>query len=199
VASHGGKDRSPMGYRAAARLERTLTANGVDHDIKVYPGASHYSSTTPADQRPLLVGERDPADRGRDPTVAAAGVLTYPATRPPPRSSRTQLRYQVDNQLPDPPVQLAGAEGGQRGQGDPVGDTWLSRRSVSSWGSSPATCSAGWAGGSGSHSRPSTISPGPGRPPSVAATATPHHAVPCLRRSLAANRQTPHAVAATFG
>jgi carboxymethylenebutenolidase len=41
VASHGGKDRSPMGHRAAARLEQTLTANGVDHDIKVYPGASH--------------------------------------------------------------------------------------------------------------------------------------------------------------
>ncbi len=41
VASYGGKDRSPMGYRAADRLERALTANGVDHDIKVYPDAGH--------------------------------------------------------------------------------------------------------------------------------------------------------------
>jgi carboxymethylenebutenolidase len=41
VGSYGGKDRSPMGYRAAARLERALTGTGVDHDIKVYPDASH--------------------------------------------------------------------------------------------------------------------------------------------------------------
>jgi carboxymethylenebutenolidase len=46
VASYGGKDRSPMGYRAGARLERTLTAIGVDHDIQVYPEAGHGSSTT---------------------------------------------------------------------------------------------------------------------------------------------------------
>jgi hypothetical protein len=30
-----------MGYRAAGRLERALTVNRVDHDIKVYPEASH--------------------------------------------------------------------------------------------------------------------------------------------------------------
>jgi carboxymethylenebutenolidase len=30
-----------MGYKAAVRLERALTANGVPHDIKVYPEASH--------------------------------------------------------------------------------------------------------------------------------------------------------------
>ncbi len=41
VASYGGRDRSPLGYRAAARLERALTALGVDHDIKVYPEAAH--------------------------------------------------------------------------------------------------------------------------------------------------------------
>jgi carboxymethylenebutenolidase len=41
VASYDGKDRSPTGYRAADRLERALTANGVDHDIKVYPDAGH--------------------------------------------------------------------------------------------------------------------------------------------------------------
>lgn len=26
----------PMGYRAGARLERTLTTIGIDHDVKVY-------------------------------------------------------------------------------------------------------------------------------------------------------------------
>jgi carboxymethylenebutenolidase len=41
VGSYGGKDRSPMGHSAAARLERALTTLGVDHDIKVYPDASH--------------------------------------------------------------------------------------------------------------------------------------------------------------
>jgi carboxymethylenebutenolidase len=57
VASYGGKDRSPMGYRAAARLERVLTANGVDHDIKVYPEASHgfLNDHPPEDMTPLLV------------------------------------------------------------------------------------------------------------------------------------------------
>jgi carboxymethylenebutenolidase len=46
VASYGGKDRSPLSYWAAGRLERALVANGVEHDIKVYPEASHGSSTT---------------------------------------------------------------------------------------------------------------------------------------------------------
>ena len=57
VASYGGRDRSPMGYRAAARLERVLTANGVDHDIKVYPDASHgfLNDHPPADRTPLLM------------------------------------------------------------------------------------------------------------------------------------------------
>ena len=46
-----------MGYRAAARLERILTVAGVDHDIKVYPEASHgfLNDHPPADQTPLLV------------------------------------------------------------------------------------------------------------------------------------------------
>jgi carboxymethylenebutenolidase len=57
VASYGGKDRSPMGYKAAARLERALTANGVDHDIKVYPDASHgfLNDHPPADRTALLM------------------------------------------------------------------------------------------------------------------------------------------------
>jgi carboxymethylenebutenolidase len=56
VGSYGGKDRSPMGASAAARLETALTALGVDHDIKVYPGAGHgfINDHDPADQTLLL-------------------------------------------------------------------------------------------------------------------------------------------------
>ena len=57
VGSYGGKDRSPMGASAAARLERALTVIGVDHDIKVYPDAGHgfLNDHPPADQTTLLV------------------------------------------------------------------------------------------------------------------------------------------------
>jgi carboxymethylenebutenolidase len=46
-----------MGYRAAARLEWALTATEVDHDIKVYPDASHgfLNDHPPADRTPLLL------------------------------------------------------------------------------------------------------------------------------------------------
>ena len=45
-----------MGASAAARLERALTALGVDHDIKVYPDAGHgfINDHDPADMTPLL-------------------------------------------------------------------------------------------------------------------------------------------------
>ena len=39
VGSYGGKDRTLRG--AADRLERALTAVGVDHDVKEYPEAGH--------------------------------------------------------------------------------------------------------------------------------------------------------------
>jgi carboxymethylenebutenolidase len=39
VASYGAEDRALR--RAAPRLERALSAVGVDHDVKVYPGAGH--------------------------------------------------------------------------------------------------------------------------------------------------------------
>lgn len=39
VASYGGADRTLPG--AAAKLERALTAYGVEHDVKEYPGAGH--------------------------------------------------------------------------------------------------------------------------------------------------------------
>jgi carboxymethylenebutenolidase len=57
IGSYGGKDRSPMGARAAPRLERALTALGVDHDIKVYPQAAHgfINHHDPANQTLLLI------------------------------------------------------------------------------------------------------------------------------------------------
>jgi carboxymethylenebutenolidase len=39
VASYGAKDRGFKG--AAAKLERALTAQGVEHDVKEYPNAGH--------------------------------------------------------------------------------------------------------------------------------------------------------------
>ncbi|TMR88975.1 dienelactone hydrolase family protein [Nonomuraea basaltis] len=57
VGSFGGKDRSPLGRSAAARLEQVLTGLGVDHDVKVYPQAGHgfMNDHDPADMTPLLV------------------------------------------------------------------------------------------------------------------------------------------------
>jgi carboxymethylenebutenolidase len=57
AGSYGGKDRSPMGASAAARLERALTALGVQHDIKVYPEAGHgfINDHDATDMTPLLV------------------------------------------------------------------------------------------------------------------------------------------------
>lgn len=39
VASYGARD--PTLRRAPAQLERILSAHGIDHDVKVYPGAGH--------------------------------------------------------------------------------------------------------------------------------------------------------------
>jgi carboxymethylenebutenolidase len=39
VASYGGRDRQLGG--SAARLEEALSARGIDHDVKEYPGAGH--------------------------------------------------------------------------------------------------------------------------------------------------------------
>lgn len=56
VGSYGGADGTPMGHRAAERLERALTELGVDHDVKVYPGVHHgfMNDHDPADRTPLL-------------------------------------------------------------------------------------------------------------------------------------------------
>ena len=57
VGSYGGRDGSPMGWRAAQRLERPLTALGVTHDVEIYPEAGHgfINHHDPADLTPLLV------------------------------------------------------------------------------------------------------------------------------------------------
>lgn len=56
VASYGAKDRQLPG--AAAKLERALTAYGIPHDVKEYPGAGHAfmndASPLPAVFDPLL-------------------------------------------------------------------------------------------------------------------------------------------------
>jgi carboxymethylenebutenolidase len=56
VASSGRRDSSPMGWRAAERLDRALTTLGVDHDVKIYPDAGHgfINNHDPADMTPLL-------------------------------------------------------------------------------------------------------------------------------------------------
>jgi carboxymethylenebutenolidase len=57
VASYGGKDRSPMGRRAAGQLEQALSVNGVEHDVKVYPEAGHgfLNNHPPSDMTALTV------------------------------------------------------------------------------------------------------------------------------------------------
>lgn len=57
VGSYGGQDGSPLGRRAAVRLEQALTALGVPHDVKLYPDAGHgfMNDHDPADQTFLLV------------------------------------------------------------------------------------------------------------------------------------------------
>ena len=55
VASYGGRDRSLRG--AAARLEKALTALGVEHDVKEYPQAGHEflnDHEAAGDKAPLL-------------------------------------------------------------------------------------------------------------------------------------------------
>lgn len=46
VGSFSGTDRSPMGRSATHRLQRALTAVGVEHDVKVFPTPAMGSSTT---------------------------------------------------------------------------------------------------------------------------------------------------------
>ena len=62
VGSYGGKDRSLRG--TAGRLDRALTAAGVEHDVKEYPGGPHVPQRlqSSGDKPPLLavVGKLTP-------------------------------------------------------------------------------------------------------------------------------------------
>ena len=55
VGSYGAKDRANRG--TGERLDRTLTAVGVDHDIKTYPDAGHsFLNDHDPDDVPALIG-----------------------------------------------------------------------------------------------------------------------------------------------
>jgi carboxymethylenebutenolidase len=73
VGSYGGKDRSPMGASAGERLERALTALGVEHDIKTYPGVGHgfMNDHDPEDQTLMLVFLAKISGTHYDPTATA--------------------------------------------------------------------------------------------------------------------------------
>jgi carboxymethylenebutenolidase len=91
VGSYGGKDRSPMGASAGARLEQALTELGVEHDIKVYPGAGHgfINDHDPADMTLLLTvlnrisGTRYHAPSASDAHRRIAGFFRRHLTHPP--------------------------------------------------------------------------------------------------------------------
>lgn len=56
VGSYGGRDRTPMGRRAGAKLDKALDALGIDHDVTIHPGAGHgfLNDHDPADLSPTL-------------------------------------------------------------------------------------------------------------------------------------------------
>lgn len=51
MRAYGKADRTPLAARAGRRLDETLDRLGVDHEIIVYPGASHD-----------FMNDHDPAD-----------------------------------------------------------------------------------------------------------------------------------------
>lgn len=87
VASYGGRDRSPMGARAAPRLDAALTRLGVEHEVTVYPEAGHgfLNDHDPADLtiglRLLSARESPPPDRDVLRPVPARTVPSSPGRR----------------------------------------------------------------------------------------------------------------------
>ena len=74
VASYGGKDRTLPG--AADRLERALTAAGVEHDVKEYPEAGHgflNDHDRAGDKIPLVHRRRQALAGGRLPRDLGGG------------------------------------------------------------------------------------------------------------------------------
>jgi carboxymethylenebutenolidase len=63
VASYGGRDL--MGTDLPQRIDAALTAQGVPHDVKVYPEAGHsFMSPKPAAVKPLVALARLQYDKG---------------------------------------------------------------------------------------------------------------------------------------
>jgi carboxymethylenebutenolidase len=63
VASYGGRDL--MGTDLPRRIDAALTAQGVPHDVKVYPEAGHsFMSPKPAAVKPLVALARLQYDKG---------------------------------------------------------------------------------------------------------------------------------------
>lgn len=89
VGSFGGKDPTSSGRRGAYRLGRTLTALGVEHDVKVYPGASHG-----------FMNDHDPADMtGLLTVLSKISGVTY--DEPAAQDARRRIVAFFDRQLKD--------------------------------------------------------------------------------------------------
>ena len=75
IGSYGGRDRALRG--AAGRLEQALSAVGVDHDVKEYPGAGHgflNDHEGAGDEWPLLFRLLSKLTKSRPPTDKQAPV-----------------------------------------------------------------------------------------------------------------------------
>lgn len=83
MGSYGVRDRSPLGRRAAVRLDDALTTLGVEHDVKIYPEAGHgfMNDHDRTDQTLLLLflarisGTRYHEDAARDARQRIASFL----------------------------------------------------------------------------------------------------------------------------
>ena len=111
VGSYGGKDRSLRG--AADRLDRALTAVGVEHDVKEYPEAGHCLS-----QRPRRSRRQDAAPvlrlgAGLRNTLARIGLprgICARCTPAHPRVLRSALEAVEGRDRPVQPVPGGGSE-----------------------------------------------------------------------------------------
>ena len=118
VGGHHGEGAGGQGGRQGPRQagDQPPGAVGADH-----AGQQPGLAPDPGQHEPHIhagIRGHDAPDRGRDPGGnAAARVLVDPAI---PQGCHGQLGNQADDQLSDTLVKLAGAESGQRDQGDRV-------------------------------------------------------------------------------
>jgi carboxymethylenebutenolidase len=100
VGSYGGEDRTLR--QAPDRLERALTANGVEHDVKVYPDAGH-----------AFLNDPDPAEIPRW-ALMAARLATSGFHEPSAQDARRRIIAFFDSHLKSAPSSerpRAGADG----------------------------------------------------------------------------------------